>query len=196
MRDVSWWEAWSLWWDGESTQSLRIAGHPLYQWARIAKTVVLVAVLPLLVELIGADKVRGFGERMRDLAKSRRGARLWAAFQQHHDVIVGVGSGVAVVAACLAVVLLVLGAVFDRFGESLSTVSDFLINTVAAWTLVGTLAFVLLVGLLTVLAVVVELVVIRPITWALMSPRFEWTTKGLALVLLVSGSCVDLLATG
>lgn len=194
MRDVSWWDAWSLWWQGQPTDNLRVEGRPLYQWARIGKTIVLASAVPLLFELIGPRNVRAFGERLHNFVSTRPGTRLLVAVQEF-DVLIAAGAVIAAAVGAIALLLLLVGLLFEELGESLSEISDFLLNTVAAWSLTVGIAVFFAVGLLACAGFVLDVLVIRPITAALLHPRLEWATKGIALLLLFGGSCIDLLAT-
>jgi hypothetical protein len=49
MRDVSYWEAWSLWWDGRPNDNLALWGWPLLRWGLVGQRLQFVGGLTSLL---------------------------------------------------------------------------------------------------------------------------------------------------
>jgi hypothetical protein len=65
MRDVTYWQAWSLWLDGKPTTDLRMWGEPMLVWGRVGKVLQFLGALTVIVDIIGPDRLRRFGQDLR-----------------------------------------------------------------------------------------------------------------------------------
>jgi hypothetical protein len=59
-----WWGLWLKWWDGEQLTGAYLWGHPLVMWARLGKMLQFAAGLTVLLDLIGPEPLRTFGQRL------------------------------------------------------------------------------------------------------------------------------------
>jgi len=64
MRDVSYWEAWSLWFNGQPTENLRMWGQPMLVWGRVGKSLQVIGALTVIIDIIGPVRIQRFGESL------------------------------------------------------------------------------------------------------------------------------------
>lgn len=63
--DISYFEAWTKWLDGERLDGLKMYGLQILWWGRIGKIVGLISALAIVAEILGAERLRSFGTSMR-----------------------------------------------------------------------------------------------------------------------------------
>ncbi len=61
MKEISYLEAWQLWFSGQQTNGFLLWGVQILWWGRIGKVIQLISALAILVEIIGVERVRHFG---------------------------------------------------------------------------------------------------------------------------------------
>src|SRR5262245_55371768 len=90
-------DLWSRWFSGEQLGQERFLGGPLLPWGRLGKGLQFLAALTVVLDLIGPDRLRAVGRRLR-----RDPWRRLADFaEQWAPILVGV-----VLLGCVGVVLL------------------------------------------------------------------------------------------
>lgn len=64
MRSVGFAEAWSLWLAGQSVADFELWGRPMLWWGRAGKLVQFAGGLTVVLDLVGADRLRKWGQGM------------------------------------------------------------------------------------------------------------------------------------
>lgn len=62
-RAVGFWEAWQLWAAGSPIQPLVLWGQPILWWGRIGKIAQFAAGLVIILDLVGAERLRAWAHR-------------------------------------------------------------------------------------------------------------------------------------
>ncbi|WP_328448391.1 hypothetical protein [Amycolatopsis sp. NBC_00438] len=84
MQTVSFWQAWGLWFDGQSVAGFRLWGLPVLWWGRFGKLGQFTGGLAAIIDIVGVARITGWGERLRarpiaaqrqTLAETRRRSR-------------------------------------------------------------------------------------------------------------------------
>ncbi|MCK2215486.1 hypothetical protein MF672_017065 [Actinomadura sp. ATCC 31491] len=75
MADISYFEAWSVWFDGRSTIGSELLGLPMIWWGRFGKILSFVSGASVVVDLIGPERLSRYGDRLIRFV-GRRGAFL------------------------------------------------------------------------------------------------------------------------
>ena len=65
MQTVSFWQAWGLWFDGQSVAGYRLWGVPVLWWGRIGKLGQFTGGLVAIIDIIGVTRISAWGERLR-----------------------------------------------------------------------------------------------------------------------------------
>ncbi|WP_440103757.1 hypothetical protein [Streptosporangium sp. H16] len=65
MSDISYFEAWSMWLDGKSALGNDLAGMPMIWWGRFGKIGAFVGGMTVVLDVIGPERIREFGVRIR-----------------------------------------------------------------------------------------------------------------------------------
>ncbi|WP_096595782.1 hypothetical protein [Calothrix sp. NIES-2098] len=79
MKEISYLEAWQLWFSGQQTSSYLLWGMQILWWGRIGKVIQLISALTILAEIIGAERIRKFGKSLR---KDFTILKFWQDFKQ------------------------------------------------------------------------------------------------------------------
>lgn len=58
------WDLWVRWWSGEKVDGAHLWGLPVLAWARIGKGLQFAAGLTVVLDLVGPDRLRAFGQRL------------------------------------------------------------------------------------------------------------------------------------
>lgn len=64
MQTVSYWEAWLLWWQGESLQHRQMAGLSMLSWGRIGKIAQFAGGLATIIDIVGPDRIAEWGRAL------------------------------------------------------------------------------------------------------------------------------------
>ncbi|MEU0788816.1 hypothetical protein ABZ342_02040 [Amycolatopsis sp. NPDC005961] len=65
MQTVSFWQAWGLWFDGQSVSGYRLWGVPVLWWGRIGKLGQFTGGLVAIIDIVGVARISAWGERLR-----------------------------------------------------------------------------------------------------------------------------------
>ncbi|MEV0387048.1 hypothetical protein [Nonomuraea sp. NPDC050643] len=65
MADISYLEAWRMWFDGKSTVGNNLLGVPMLWWGRTGKIGAFLGGMTVVLDVIGPERIRQFGERVR-----------------------------------------------------------------------------------------------------------------------------------
>lgn len=71
MQQVSWWQAWELWWSGTALGGYTLWGVPMLWWGRLGKLAQFTGGLVAIIDIVGPDRIQAWGQRLRE--RSRRG---------------------------------------------------------------------------------------------------------------------------
>lgn len=111
MENISYWEAWSRWLDGQSVVDCKMLGLQILWWGRLGIILVFTSALAIIAEIIGPERFRKFGQGLRSydrrfgLVNQVAGLHVELNFLgidflhrgiQHLALVIAVGSGVAV----------------------------------------------------------------------------------------------------
>ena len=64
VTDVSYFDAWHRWFSGENVANYHLWMFQIVWWGRVGKLVSFISALTVIAELIGAERIRGFGESL------------------------------------------------------------------------------------------------------------------------------------
>ncbi|MGB7923383.1 MAG: hypothetical protein WCF57_09080 [Pyrinomonadaceae bacterium] len=64
MNELSYFEAWHHWLNGENVSNYYLWSFQIIWWGRIGKLVSFISALAVIAELIGPDRLRNFGESL------------------------------------------------------------------------------------------------------------------------------------
>lgn len=64
MADISYFEAWGMWLQGESTLGNDLLGLPMIWWGRFGKILSFVAGAAVVVDLLGPERLSRYGDRL------------------------------------------------------------------------------------------------------------------------------------
>jgi hypothetical protein len=73
MADISYAEAWSIWFDGRSTLGHDLLGLSMIWWGRFGKMLSFVSGAAVIVDLIGPERLSRYGERLTGFIGRRGG---------------------------------------------------------------------------------------------------------------------------
>jgi hypothetical protein len=65
VQTVSFWQAWGLWFDGQSVSGFRLWGLPVLWWGRIGKLGQFTGGLVAIIDIVGVARITAWGERLR-----------------------------------------------------------------------------------------------------------------------------------
>ncbi|MEU4574652.1 hypothetical protein [Nonomuraea sp. NPDC023979] len=71
MGDISYLQAWQMWWDGQSTLGNDMLGLPMIWWGRIGKIAQFTGGCTVLLEILGPDRIRALGRKTRKASPRR-----------------------------------------------------------------------------------------------------------------------------
>jgi hypothetical protein len=73
VQQVSWWQAWELWWSGTPLQGYVLWGLPILWWGRIGKLAQFAGGLVAIIDIVGLQRLTAWAEwlRSRPLAPRR-----------------------------------------------------------------------------------------------------------------------------
>ncbi|MER7501711.1 hypothetical protein AB0L05_34120 [Nonomuraea pusilla] len=74
MADIGYFDAWSMWLDGQSTLGHDLLGLPVIWWGRFGKILSFLSGAAVVVDLVGPEKLSRYGERLA-AAMARRPSR-------------------------------------------------------------------------------------------------------------------------
>jgi hypothetical protein len=72
VQTVSFWQAWGLWFDGQSVAGYRLWGLPVLWWGRIGKLAQFTGGLAAIIDIVGIARISAWGERLRALSIERQ----------------------------------------------------------------------------------------------------------------------------
>jgi hypothetical protein len=72
MNDLSYFECWSLWFQGHTLQDKVLWGMSILWWGRLGRIVGLVSALAVLAEIIGPQRLRETGTQLRQLFQMKK----------------------------------------------------------------------------------------------------------------------------
>jgi hypothetical protein len=64
MTNISYFEAWGMWFDGRSTLGNDLLGLPMIWWGRFGKILSFVAGAAVVVDLLGSERLSRYGDRL------------------------------------------------------------------------------------------------------------------------------------
>jgi hypothetical protein len=76
MDEVGLFEAWGKWARGDLTEQAQLWGMSILWWGRIGKLTGLAAALTIIAEIVGAERLRAFGNSMHKMIEPKRCLRL------------------------------------------------------------------------------------------------------------------------
>jgi hypothetical protein len=211
LRDVTYLDAWSVWFSGASTENLRMYGIEMRTWGRIGKLLQFIGAATVIVEIVGAERLQAIGASLHASTPLERrirnvGSRAGSALREA-GLIVFVF--IWVVSSLLLVVALVAvggyAAIIGLLGRDQAELSVpiwlpivFLMAAPPAVLLVVHAGYGLLLVLLRAAAavgLVVDAGAVRPVAWALDRPALERLAKILGFLLIIVGFQFDLLVS-
>lgn len=209
MTDVGFFEAWSVWTQGK-TDHLTMWGHTMLFWGRAGKIAQFIGALAVVAEIIGPERLRGFGTALRSAA-GKRSIHRWffskVEQQQPSQGTEGEGKGswistlfpgsVFLLAAYLSYKIVswkfASPNMENRFIQMLVMLSLVVLAVVLALVLF-ILIFITCLSVIKGVSLAAERA-IRAIAWILERPKLERAVKVASVLLLVIGFHFDLLAT-
>jgi hypothetical protein len=72
VQQVSWWQAWELWWSGKALSGYALWGMPMLWWGRIGKLAQFTGGLVAIIDIIGPDRIQAWGQRLRERSRGKR----------------------------------------------------------------------------------------------------------------------------
>ncbi|MCI2423979.1 hypothetical protein MOQ72_41930 [Saccharopolyspora sp. K220] len=67
VQDVGFWGAVGLWWDGQKLENFTMYGWPMLYWARLGKYLQFIGGALVVLDLIGAERIRNWSENIKKL---------------------------------------------------------------------------------------------------------------------------------
>jgi len=86
VQTVSFWQAWGLWFDGQSVSGFRLWGLPVLWWGRIGKLGQFTGGLVAIIDIVGVARISAWGERLRALPIEGHQRTLAEAWQHRRDI--------------------------------------------------------------------------------------------------------------
>jgi hypothetical protein len=65
VQSVSFWQAWGLWFDGQSVSGYTLWGLPVLWWGRLGKLGQFTGGLVAIIDIVGVARISAWGERLR-----------------------------------------------------------------------------------------------------------------------------------
>jgi hypothetical protein len=205
--------AWSLWLSGKLNDSFILWGIKLVWWGRIGKFLQAFAILTVIVELIGAERLTAFGNRLHgafSLQKARhlisdanKYTGLWHRYmlaksgsKEEKDLLAeqrllaSDNINLFLVVAFIGILGYILWGWMTWW---LYLLVMFLALGVYAW--VAAYITLVIVLLLSFIGLLFDTLVIEPIAWVISRPRLEGLIKVAALIAAIMGIHFDFLAS-
>lgn len=192
--------AWAQWFHGVQIPMLDLWGHKVFWWGRIGKLLQLFAALLVLLEIIGADKLKEMAASARKNSSNMVGDKnvIKALFDDsatNSTYVIGI-----VVAIAVIVVICIYGAVMDK-PASAETVEHTVLFWIGFWVLfviaavIGTIIFFAVLYGLTALVTYLVSYVLTAIAWVLNKSAVDRFGKTIALILFLIGFHFDFLSS-
>ena len=206
MESVSYWGAWVIWWNGDQVTGLKLWLWDVLWWGRVGKTLGLAGAGLIVAELVGAKRLRLFGEGLRErldrtpmwvvlrwMMSKMTGDKQLETDPLRYVIATAAGSIIigSLIFAGVGVGLYVLSGGWDIYGGPLWR--DFV-----ASVLVLTLISISFSNLLVVVPLVVTAVLVGPfeiLAKLLASDKTGNAMKILTVLLIAVGFHFDLLAS-
>ena len=174
MKEINYLEAWQLWFSGQQTNGFLLWGLQILWWGRIGKVIQLVSALAILVEIIGVERVRTFGQSIhRDFTIWQMWRNIKATLQQ-----------------------------FSRERSALSRKSNYhaiaeQISFLTRWIsfVIRKLLLVMEQGSFMFIYLLFNSCVVEPLAWTLERPYVDKVIKLVSVLMLLIGFHFDLLAS-
>ncbi len=72
MNNISYFEAWKHWFDGETIGQMKLWGVSIFWWGRIGKLLQFLGGITIIAEIIGVTRLRKFGESLHRIVTMRK----------------------------------------------------------------------------------------------------------------------------
>lgn len=196
MGSISYFEAWSLWWDGQKLEGLQIFGWPVLYWGRAGKISQFVGGFVALLDLIGKA-------RLDDTAKR---VQLWSAgvhkfflrFKQTRKT----SEGADITSAELILMPLTFALHFAILFTAIGFAGDFTLSSVIGDGLLATFLTLILITLPVIPAFYLALTIVSQIhriisaaAWLFTSSKPGHPVRWVAFIVFSIGFKFDLLAS-
>lgn len=86
MQSVSFWQAWGLWFDGQSVSGYRLWGLPVLWWGRFGKLGQFTGGLVAIIDIVGVTRIAAWGDRLRARPVERRRRTLVETWRRKRQV--------------------------------------------------------------------------------------------------------------
>ncbi|MCH8805670.1 MAG: hypothetical protein IH986_06235 [Planctomycetes bacterium] len=206
-------DAWSLWFSTHLDDSFVLWGVKLLWWGRIGKLLQTAAILTVIIELIGAEHLRRFGNDLHGAFSFQKAKQLWSDANEYRRAwlrYLQAESGsrdeeearkeqTSLKSDNLNLLLIL--TLLPTLGYFLWGLMSWWLYLIVMFFAIGLYAWIagyvtLAVMLLFTLAgLVLDTVLIEPVAWAISRPRFDMCIRVGALVAAILGIHFDFLAS-
>jgi len=205
--------AWQQWITGPTEPTKILLGHPMYYWSRLGKIFELGALVVIVVDLIGPERLRAVGARFGVYHASEVYKRVANKYSVPIFVLCAVGYTVFMLVAFAIMIKekppawpalgmssdipFIIQIVINAFAIAIATAVILFVLGVAlfAIVMVSALLLTLVIFIYVFLAMQVVEPLLRVIAWALEKPNVSWWVKVVSVILFVIGFHFDLLTS-